>query len=134
MRGSNAEGGISRCHKINVKPPDKNLSLNCARGRGAVHIHEPLWLTCRGWIARAEARGNQAVLIAQVGRQNREPYRVCRAAIDHAVTIERIDTHTIKGGVVGTLVHRQVVGVRPQAELRIVAKVVVMRWLNLYGV
>src|ERR1043166_8428532 len=134
MRGSHTKGGIGGGTKVKVKKPDKNLSFNCARGRGAVHIHEPLWLTCRRRIACAKARGNQAVLIAQVGRQNREPYRVCRAAIDHAVTIERIDTHTIKGGIVGKLIHRQVVGVRPQAELRIVAKVVVMRWLNLYGV
>ena len=134
MRGPNTKGGIGRCHKINVKAPNKDLGLDCARGGGAVHIHEPLSLACRRRIACPEAGWNQAVLIAQVGRQNGEPDRVSRAAIDHAVAIKRIHTNTIESRGIGKLVHRQIIGVRPQAKFWIVAKVVVMRWIDLHGV
>ncbi len=123
MRGSNTKDGIGRCHKINVKAPNKDLGLNCACGRGAVHIHEPLRLTRWRRIACPEAGGNQAVLIAQVGRQNGEPDRVCRAAIDHAVAIEGIHTNTIESRGIRKLVHRQIIGVGPQAKFWIVAKV-----------
>ena len=70
MPSSNTKGGIGRCRKIDVKTADKDLGLDCPCHRRAVHIHEPLRLTCRRRIACAKAGGNQAVLIAQVGRQN----------------------------------------------------------------
>src|SRR6266436_10430222 len=122
MRGSNTEGGIGRCRKINMKTPNEDLGLNCACSRRAVHVHEPLRLTRWRRIAGPEAGWNQAVLIAQVGRQNREPYRVCRAAVDHAVTIECIDADAIEGGWTGKLVHGEVIGVRPQTEFRVITQ------------
>ena len=124
MRRAYTEGGIGRCRKINMKAPDKNLGLNCACGRGAVHIHEPLRLARRRRIAGAEAGRHQAVLIAQVGRQNREPDRISGAAVDHAVAIKRINANAIERRVIGKLVHRQVIGVGPQTELRIITEVV----------
>jgi len=122
MRGSNTKGGISRCHEIHMKTPNEHLGLNCACSRGAIHVHEPLGLTCWRRIAGPEAGWNQAVLIAQVGRQNREPYRVCRTAVDHAVTVEGINADAIKGGVIGKLVHGEVIGVRPQTEFRVITE------------
>ena len=121
MRRADAEGGIRRGRKINMKAPNEDLGLNCACDRGAVHVHEPLRLTRWRRIAGPEAGGYQAVLIAQVGRQDGESYRVCRAAVDHAVTIECIDAHTIEGRLIRKLVHGKVVGVGPHTELWIVA-------------
>ena len=113
MRSSNTKDGIGRCHKINVKAPNKDLGLNCACCCRAVHVHEPLRLTRWRRIAGPEAGWNQAVLIAQVGRQDGEPDRVSRAAVDHAVTIECIDANAIERRGTRKLIHRQVVRVGP---------------------
>ena len=134
MRGSNTKGGISRGHKINMKTPNEDLGLNCACSRGAVHIHEPLRLTRWRRIAGPEAGRNQAVLIAQVGRQNGESYRIRRAAVDHVVTIERIHADAIERRVVGKLVHGQVVGVGPHTELRIITEKGRVSRVHLYRV
>src|SRR5882757_3178653 len=96
MRRADAEGGIGRCRKINMKTPNEDLGLNCACSRGAVYIHEPLRLTRWRRIAGPEARWNQAVLNPQVGRHNREPDRISQAAIDHAVTSECTPGHAIE--------------------------------------
>src|SRR6476620_4896589 len=122
MRGSYSKDGIRRGRKINMEAPNEDLGLNCACSRGAVHIHEPLRLTRWRRIAGPEAGGHQAVLIAQVRRQDGESYRVCRAAVDHTVTVECIDAHTIEGRLIRKLVHGQVVGVGPHTELWIVAE------------
>src|SRR3954452_13014770 len=100
MRRSNTKGGIGRSRKINMKTPNKNLVLDCACDRGAVHIHEPLRLACRWRIAGPKAGRNQTVLIAQVGRENREPDRIRRATVYHAVTIKRVHADTIERGLI----------------------------------
>ena len=122
MRGADAKGGIGRRHKINVKAPNEDLGLNCACSCGAVHVHEPLRLTRWRRSAGPEAGWNQAVLIAQVGRQNREPDRIRRTAVDHAVTIKRIHADAIERRGARKFIHRQVIGVRPQTELRVITE------------
>ena len=134
MRGSNTEGGIGRCRKINMKTPNEDLGLNCACSRGAIHVHEPLRLTRWRRIAGPEARWNQAVLIAQVGRENREPDRVSRAAIDHAVTVKRIHADAIERRGARKFIHRQVVGVGPHTELRIITEKRRVSRIHLYRV
>jgi hypothetical protein len=134
MRRADAEGGIGRCRKINMKTPNEDLGLNCACSRGAVYIHEPLRLTRWRRIAGPEARWNQAVLISQVGRQNREPDRISQAAIDHAVTIERIHADAIERRRARKFIHRQIVSVGPHTELRIITEKGRVSRVHLYRV
>src|SRR5437763_10667297 len=117
-----------------METPDKDLVLNCACYGGAVHIHEPLGLTCRWRIAGTEAGRNQTVLIAQISWKDRESDRISRAAVYHAVTIKRIYADAVKGCVVRKLIHRQIVGIGPESKLRIVAEVRGIRRIDLHSI
>ena len=57
-----------------------------------------------------------------------------RAAAYHAGAVECIDADPVKGGVVAKLVHRQVIGVGPQGELRIIPQECWVRRIHLHGV
>src|SRR6185436_20427084 len=98
------------------------------------HIHEPFRLASRRRVAGAKAGGNQTILIAKVSRQNGEADGIRGAAIDHTVAIEGIDAYTIECRVSGKLVHREVIGVRPQTELRVVTKIVRVSGVYLNGI
>ena len=91
------------------------------------------WPAGGGSPARKVA-GTQAVLVAEVCRQDREGDGVRRAAVDHRGAIERVDADAVEGRVVREHVDRHVVAVVPQPELGVVADVVRVRRVNLHGV
>src|SRR5262249_13190295 len=95
VAGTNAEGGICRVGKIDVKEPGMNLGQGHAAGSRAIDGEHHFVSTCRRRITFGGG-GNEAIGSAYIRRAKREPNRVGRTASEHAGAVKSISTDAIE--------------------------------------
>jgi hypothetical protein len=129
MVSADSESRIPWVGKIHMKLPGLDLSQCHAAVKGTINSQEKFVPSRRRRAAGAKTRGDQTISIAQSSGIDREPDRVGRTTVDHAGTVQRIDTHAIKREIVSKLVHREEIGVLgsippaiPQGELGIITQ------------
>lgn len=131
MVRADAESRIRRSHEIDMKLPPLNLG-QCGVLTGRTINREQKFISTRRRRAAGTKTGrNQTVGIAQACRKNCKGNRVGRAAIDHRSAVERKDTDSDKCRRIRKHIDREIVTIRPESELRVVAEVSRVRGINL---
>ena len=111
MVRANAESGICRGGKIDMKEPGVDLGQGHAAGGRAINGQKHFVPARRRRIACAKGRANEAIRIAHTGKRNGKGNGVSRTASEHRRAIERESAHSDEGGGTRKQVDREEIGI-----------------------